>query len=216
MVSDEFSEFKAPFISKVKIQEAADEFRNKYWSDNDLPIDIEHIIEIDLGIQIIPVKNLLNEIGIDAFISQDFRFITIDEDIYFKDNNQNLRRFSLGHEIGHYVLHKSLYKKLSFKTEADWIEFIGLIPETEYSFIEYHAYEFSGKLLVPKVQLIRSLKEAKSKLSSVFENNSTADFEMIKSYVFSNIGREFLVSEVVIEKRINSEQIIVNEIFEFF
>jgi hypothetical protein len=76
MVSDGFSEFKAPFISKVKIQGAADEFRNKYWSDNDLPIDIEHIIEIDLGIQIISVKNLLNEIGIDAFISHDFRFIT--------------------------------------------------------------------------------------------------------------------------------------------
>jgi Zn-dependent peptidase ImmA (M78 family) len=138
----------------------------------------------------------------------DLLLIKIDEDVYFRDNYQNRRRFSLGHEIGHYVLHKTLYKKLSFKTEAEWIEFIGLIPETEYSFIEYHAYEFSGKLLVPKVQLIRSLKEAKSKLSSVFE--------MIKSYVFSYIGREFLVSEVVIEKRINSEQINVNEIFEFF
>ncbi|MBK9334998.1 MAG: ImmA/IrrE family metallo-endopeptidase [Ignavibacteria bacterium] len=51
----------------------------------------------------------------DAFISQDFQFITIDEDIYFRDTNQSRRRFSLGHEIGHYALHKNLYEKLSFK-----------------------------------------------------------------------------------------------------
>lgn len=214
MESDEFHNFKAPFISKTKIQEAVDEFRSKYWQDNDSPIDVEQIVEFDLGIQIIPVKNLLNEKGIDAFISQDFNFITIDEDIYLRDANQSRRRFSLGHELGHYVLHKSLYRELTFKTEDEWIQFIESIPEADYSFIEYHAYEFSGKLLVPKNTLVKSLVKASEKFKSNSILRNLNDFDLIKSHIYSNIGREFFVSDGVIERRVNSEQINVKQIFE--
>lgn len=213
MDSSELSNFKAPFISKLQIQQAVDDFRNKYWK-NDSPVDVEQIVELDLGIQIIPVKNLLNEKGIDAFISQDFRYITIDEDIYLRDSNQSRRRFSLGHEIGHLVLHKNLYKKLIFKTEDEWIQFIESIPEAEYSFIEYHAYEFSGKLLVPKDTLLKSLIRAGEKFKSNSMLRNLKEFDLIKSHIYSNIGREFLVSDGVIERRVNSEQINVKQIFE--
>jgi len=116
---------------KSDIQEAVTDFLNKFWKDNLTPIEIEEIVEFELGIQIIPLKNLLNEKGIDAFISKDFRFITIDEDIYFRDSNQSRRRFSLGHEVGHFVLHKKLYDKIKFTSEDEWIEFIETIPRHE-------------------------------------------------------------------------------------
>jgi len=214
MLKDKYSNFKAPYIMKSDIQEAVTDFLNKFWKDNLTPIEIEEIVEFELGIQIIPLKNLLNEKGIDAFISKDFRFITIDEDIYFRDSNQSRRRFSLGHEVGHFVLHKKLYDKIKFTSEDEWIEFIETIPRHEYFFIEQHAYEFSGKLLVPKDQLIKSLKSASRKLKSSSFGNSLPDFDLIKGFVYSEIGREFLVSDGVIVRRINSEQIDVREIFE--
>ncbi|MBK9334997.1 MAG: hypothetical protein IPM96_21990 [Ignavibacteria bacterium] len=105
-------------------------------------------------------------------------------------------------------------KNYHLKNENEWIDFIGSIPDTEYSFIEYHAYEFSGRLLVPKDKLINSLRKAGDLVNSNSLLRNSNDFDSIKSYIYSNIGREFLVSYGVIERRINSEQINVKEIFE--
>ena len=152
--------FKAPFIEKQQIEDAAEEFRTTYWKDQKYPIDIEIIVEIYLGIDIIPVKNLQNNNEIDAFISKDFQSITIDSDIYYLDSSVNRRRFSLAHEVGHIMLHKELYKSVSFDNADEWIDFIESIPEDQYAFIEYHAYEFAGRLLVPRTLLIESIKDA--------------------------------------------------------
>lgn len=138
--------FKAPYITKAEIDSAASDFTLKYWKDKSSPIDVEKIAEIDLRLNIIPVKNLLNDFGVDAFISRDMKSITIDYDIYDLPVSESRRRFSIAHEIGHLVLHSEVYKSMTFTNPDEWIETVREIPEDQYSFLEFQAYEFAGRL----------------------------------------------------------------------
>ena len=67
----DLNDFKCPFIPIEKIHEKADTFRDKYWERDDLPVDIELIIE-KMGLDIIPTANL-KDIDIDAYLKIDLK-----------------------------------------------------------------------------------------------------------------------------------------------
>lgn len=52
---------------------------------NPLPIDIEMIVEQDLGLDIIPVPNLRAVIETEAFLSSDLKAISVDESLLKSD-----------------------------------------------------------------------------------------------------------------------------------
>ena len=48
-----FSDFKCRFISNSEIHQIADNFYKEHWGKDDLPVDIELIVE-KIGLEIIP------------------------------------------------------------------------------------------------------------------------------------------------------------------
>ena len=199
--------FKAPYITKAEIDSAASDFTLKYWKDKSSPIDVEKIAEIDLRLNIIPVKNLLNDFGVDAFISRDMKSITIDYDIYDRPVSESRRRFSIAHEIGHLVLHSEVYKSMTFTNPDEWIETVREIPEDQYSFLEFQAYEFAGRLLVPRDQLLKSLALQKEIIATNRLYSRIEDKEALLDYVISKVSRDYKVSKNTIEKRLRSDGI---------
>lgn len=204
--------FKAPYITKDEIDLAAFKFRLEYWKDKSAPIDVEKIAEIDLRLNIIPVKNLQNNFGVDAFISRDLKSITIDYDIYDLPVSESRRRFSIAHEIGHLILHRDVYRSMNFTSPTEWIDTVSEIPEDQYSFLEFQAYEFAGRILVPRDQLLNSLALQKEIIAKYRLNSQIEDKDALYDYVISKVARDYKVSKGTIERRLRSDGIDVNGI----
>lgn len=153
------------------------------------------------------MKNLLNDFGVDAFISRDMKSITIDYDIYDLPVSESRRRFSIAHEIGHLVLHSEVYKSMTFTNPDEWIETVREIPEDQYSFLEFQAYEFAGRLLVPRDQLLKSLALQKEIIATNRLSSRIEDKEALLDYVISKVSRDYKVSKNTIEKRLRFDGI---------
>ena len=189
-----YSDIKIPFVDKEKIKRKADLFREKFW-DNSIPVDIEKIIDLKLEIDIIPLPDL----G-DAFISSDWKSIYVDRNKYL-NGIQNRLRFSLAHEIGHFILHKEIYSSFKINSFEDFYCFVDEIPNNQYHYLEIQANKFAGLLLVPRDRLIiEKKKELNSfEAASGVSIDSIKDQSLLYSYLAEPISKTFGVSSEVIE-----------------
>ncbi|OGV37683.1 MAG: hypothetical protein A2X48_09835 [Lentisphaerae bacterium GWF2_49_21] len=99
---------KRAALSWVEISRKAKAFCDEYGlAERDYPLDIEEIIEFDLGIEIRFSYGVHDDFGSPAQICPGIGkpIIIADYDQYRA--NSPYYRYSLAHEIGHYILHKS-------------------------------------------------------------------------------------------------------------
>lgn len=120
----------------------------------------------------------------------------------------NRLRFSFAHEVGHYILHRSIYDKYEVETEEEYYSFIENIPEEEYSGFEWQANEFAGRLLVPRNKLIEEVQNVydtanKRKLIKILE---TYPMEIL-ARVSHKLCKPFGVLTNVIERRVKEEKL---------
>lgn len=144
----DYSKLKITPLSNQQIREAADRIRAKFWGSK-IPVDIENILEIGLKIRIIPLPGLQGQISFDSFISSDWENVYVDNESYESDKYYRRIRFSLAHELGHFVLHKELFESLEIKSLEDYYRFYNEVPNDQYRFLEDQANKFAGYLLIP-------------------------------------------------------------------
>ena len=196
-------------LTPDKIREEAERFREDHIFSTNLPVDIEHVAEAALGIHIILIESLQKECDMEGFISKDFKSIYVDEYLYKDDRYYKRVRFTIAHEIGHYVLHRSTIDSQKFEDETDWIKFRMEINDETLGWFETQASEFAGRLLVPIDPLI---EEFKSKRQSVIKKQSSWNSKKINdddlfSMVAPLICGKFDVSPEVIERRLRKENV---------
>src|SRR5437016_7880152 len=86
-----------------EIQAAANHFLAVCHSAGTIPVPVEEIAEFDLGLAITPVRELRQKFGIDGSLSLDLNEILVDE--WLMERRQARYRFTLAHEIAHFVMH---------------------------------------------------------------------------------------------------------------
>ena len=195
---------RAPYIPIEEIHRKADEFRKKYNGEK-IPVDIFYIAEIELGIEVLPIQDLQKTLGIDTLITSSFETIYVDKDQYMNESQEVRLRFSIAHELGHFVLHREFHSMLNIADLEGYIKYMQDIPREEYFFLEQHANEFAGRLLVPVDRLHQKVVESRKRVPSELlkkEHNG-----LVISYMAREIAEEFSVSDDVIEKRINKEKL---------
>lgn len=191
-----------------EIRERAELFRKTYVHPlNKIPVPIEELVEFDLEIAPWPIPNLLEKIDIDGFLSNDFKNIFVDKDIYMDRRWENRLRFTFAHEVGHYVLHKEEIQRCQFRTVEDWIHFREDMSEDDLFWFEQQAYEFAGRLLVPKQRLIKELENNREKIKQFRALSDPSDDEILIQAISRVICGKFGVSEGVIFRRIRNEKI---------
>jgi Zn-dependent peptidase ImmA (M78 family) len=102
-----------PVLSWQQIATRAREFSEQYrLADRTFPLDVEEIVECDLGMEIRLVTGVLEEFGSPAQIApgDDHPIITVDANQY--QQHTSFYRYSVAHEIGHYVLHREWLAKV--------------------------------------------------------------------------------------------------------
>lgn len=115
----DYSEISVPFVSEDAIKKKAKTFREKWWDDS-IPVKIEEIIDLGLKLEVIPRRGLKQDCDVDALIASNWKSIYVDHDCYMDDRYLNRLRFSLAHEMGHFVLHKELYESFAIDDYEDF------------------------------------------------------------------------------------------------
>ncbi len=181
------------------VVDAASTFLQTYNPSGNLPVPIEEIIELQMKIVIVVVPGIKTLLGIDAFISSDFSQITVDEHAFTVYPERT--KFSLAHEVGHFILHAEWYKKHGTQTLDDYLSFHDRIDPETYKYFEIQASTFAGLVLVPREALFDELKNRIGKIPS--EEN----LEILLP-VMQDILEVFQVSGEVLLRRMQREKII--------
>ena len=196
------------------IRNKADQFRAEFWGD-EIPVDIDAIIEFRLGLEIRPVKSLKSVYDIDGMLSRDLSIIFVDNDMYSDIRYESRLRFTLAHEIGHLVLHRDFYLNQNFENAGDWLDIIQSLYPNDLDWYERHANEFAGRLLVPGDQLTKEISAINDEIEKPKEKAVELDLgDEMERWVISAVARKvcqkFQVSSQTIEIRMIERVLILN------
>lgn len=180
-----------PFMSKGEIASKAEGLLNECW-DGVFPIDIEKLCDY-LKIAILPVAGLADNFRIDAFISTDFKTIYADAEKYRRENHRY--RFSVAHELGHYILHKEYFSSRVWSFE-EWKDLSG---SGVSRVAEFQANYFAGSLLAPEGALLAMLN---TELGGSFARNYFTTGSKELKNMLTSLQKLFNVSKEVVSRRI--------------
>lgn len=177
----------------------------------EIPIPIEKIIEYNYGINIIPIPGFLDLFGIDGFISNDFHIIYVDNFIY---EHRNYRyRYTLAHEIGHFILHEKYLRDCQFNNIEEWINLYNEIDQRDRSKMEFQGYCFGGLVLVPKIELRSNVEKYLSQVVPLIEQAKgkgicrESYLDYAKESLADILSPIFDVSTDVLIRRINYDSV---------
>ena len=180
-----------PFMSKSEIASKAEGLLNECW-DGVFPIDIEKLCDY-LKIAILPVAGLADNFRIDAFISTDFKTIYADAEKYRRENHRY--RFSVAHELGHYILHREYFSSRVWSFE-EWKDLSG---SGVNRVAEFQANYFAGSLLAPEEALLAMLN---AELGGSFARNYFTTGSKELQNMLTSLQKLFNVSKEVVSRRI--------------
>jgi len=175
-MAKDFSGIRITFLENEKIEAIADKIRLKNWG-NSIPVDVELLAE-RLGLTLTPIPGLSKLAGQEAFLTG-----SLDEIILEDDSNYFRTRFSIAHELGHFILHSEQIKSLRAVSYDEWKQTILEMPASIWSRAEIQAHEFAARLLVPTEHLIGEIKKFEKELKSiqiVIGENSELLFSYLK------------------------------------
>jgi hypothetical protein len=199
------ADFKAPYIPRDKVWEQADRILDQYWPSRNIPVEVFEIVEFDIGLRIETVSGLKRAADVDALLLGDLKTIIVDWEEFLDDRAQNRMRFSVAHELGHFILHSEVIRQLRYGSVNEWIATIQALPDDQYRWLEQHAYEFAGRLLVPPLRLRDAFSQAIHQAKEHGFTNWDSSGDTGLEYVAQSIGRSFRVSGEVIERRLKRE-----------
>jgi len=199
--------FKAPYISQQKCWAEADQFRQQYWSSGEIPVDVLAIVEFDLELEIRVSTGLKEDVDVDALLLGDWKTLIVDQQQYMDNRFINRLRFSIAHELGHYVLHKAVFDTIPRQTPEEWIAFMVDMPEKEYGLLEYHANEFAGRFLVPVEELQAKFEEVLLQVEQKGMPRHKLKDDAHLAYLCIPLAKHFAVSQDVIERRLTREKL---------
>jgi Zn-dependent peptidase ImmA (M78 family) len=196
---------------KEQVWDQAEAFRGQYLVGElaHLPVDVFTLAEIELHLDIIPFDDLYEKYERDAALIQDFSGLYVDAEAYIIWEKgprwkQRRLRFSVAHELGHYVLHRQIAAGIEFKTFDDFAHWTNGNQGQQYT-IEQEANEFAGRLLVPPHRLQAAFEQFASGAKNILPNWFTSpDLR----HGFAESARPiFEVNTQVIETRLDREAI---------
>ena len=205
----DYKNITVPYLSNTEIESRAEQFRKKFWN-NKVPVDIESIIDIKLELNVIPIPGFLKLANTDTLITSDWKSIYVDNDEYMDERRHNRLRFSLAHEVGHFILHKKVYSSFNIKNLRNYYKLIRGIPSKQYGYLETQANKFANYLLVPrKILTIERKKELKKKGNPSWFKK--IDTETLNSYLAIPLSKTFNVSDNVIAITLNNLDVCTGE-----
>lgn len=198
-------EIVVPYLQYATIGARADGIIDKYHASRELPIPVEDIIDVGMGIDIFSLPgltNILDDDGIVAFVNSSLDLITVDQGAYKKQSPRY--RFSIAHELGHVVLHPGVFAKFNISSLAEWKHTVTSIPKSDYVWLEWQADVFARHLLVPTAELQDQIA---CYVDRIEQEGLNPQDEAVRPFAEKHLGSVFHVSSAVIRIKIEKEKL---------
>lgn len=202
---------RPPELNDQQISALAHQKRKEWWPGETLPVDIELIIETKLDIAIDPVAMMRDEAGVDACLSSDRSLLHVDLNYYINPKMLGRVRFSLAHEVGHWVLHKDLFDCYLAHAPDNPIQWARLVREIydDYAYLyEHQADEFASCLLVPESELRQIAGPILDTMRSRIPGLDNFSGDSVRNMIAPKINQHFGVSPGTIEVRLRKYGIV--------
>lgn len=199
------------YLTYDEITKKAEEFLEQN-NVKSIPVPIEDIIDRNYNINIIPIPGLLDICGVDG-LSDCSSHPTISVDDFIYKNRYYRYRFTLAHEIAHFMLHREYLNKCKFDSITKWKEVYDEIDMSDHSKMEYQGYAFSGLVLVPRRELvtyaIKYIPQITASIQEAQENGIKRDnyLSYAKEELSSILSPIFEVSIEVINRRFDFDKL---------
>lgn len=193
---------RIPFRNSDVLDGVAAEFLKAHHPTRQLPIPIEEIIDVLMGIHISPLDGIRRRYDVDAFTSTDMTTIFVDASEYGVAGNRF--RFSLAHEVAHILLHGDFIRSRRYRTVDEYKRAQEDLTQQEYDRLELQANAVAGAILVP-ADLLAS--RSKAILAELAQEDAGLEAHERLAVVEMRLSRVFKVSTNVISRRIRDEEI---------
>lgn len=187
------------FIRAEEIEQKASAFLAKHHPSLEIPVPVEQILEIQLKFRVVPIPGLMKNLQLDGWFILEKKELFIDHDLYMEDSNARAR-FTIAHELGHYHLHKEIFRKIEFKSIEEWKHFYS--NEVNFSPYETQANMFASMILMPAKALSKEYKRIKTKNIKENQKISQIPDETLLGYFARELARKFDVSEDAMKYRL--------------
>ncbi len=188
-----------PFIHYLDTEKAANRFLSEYHPDGAIPVPVEAIIEHKLGMEIIPVPDLFERIGVSGFLANDVSAIYVD--LMEMQTHEARYRFTLAHELGHRILHEAFYRQAKIQESEDFIRIREELSGGDLDRLEIQAMNFAGALLMPRQTLEKVVQEVRDEAEKKLGKDILRS-PRFWSAVSARVAKQFLVSSEAAENRL--------------
>lgn len=195
--------------SASELEAIATKFHQRYCGDPiEVPIDIELILEKDIGAEILPFPGLEREYGINGIvvkhIAKDRVIIYVDEAMM--ENQEARYRFTLAEEYAHNVLHADLFQEV--QNLEEFLKLRNSLTDEEIWLMDRNARYLVGCILIPASHVSIFAKEyLPSELDPVKHLLVKVSREEVFRIAAQILHRFYNVSEACMRHRINNQAI---------
>jgi Zn-dependent peptidase ImmA (M78 family) len=151
-------------------------------------IDIEWIIEAVIGLEILPVPGLKGSWDIDGLLCcyvGGGHCIVVDADLM--DHSPNRYRFTLGEELGHYLLHADYIPKVTAHSDA--LRTYATLPGRWR--MDRNARRFAAAVLMPMETLVPNTEDLYAQIVGTVGFN---DPDAVRKYLTAQMAKRYRVS----------------------
>jgi hypothetical protein len=183
------------------IESLASEFLCRHWRPSQIWVDIEYIIENDLGVDI-DYACLDSEVVIGLIgVRQDGTFVIVVEE-KLADQYPLQYRSTLAQEVGHLVLHGELLK--SIRTTEDAMTLHQTLTDPQYALMEQDANLFALAVLMPLKPFTSACIEMFAEWSAQIRLKAgKMNFDFLLGKIVEELARRFRVSNRAAERRLD-------------
>ncbi len=143
-------------MTNPEIWERVETFRAEHHPHLDatkIPLDLVTFVDLELGLDLVPYDGLHQIFSADAAVLADFSGFYIDRATFDRIDTApewqlNRLRFSLAHELGHWVLHQEAFRRAAITDTDHFLAWLNHHDGGRHQF-EHEANEFAGRLLAP-------------------------------------------------------------------
>ena len=197
--------FRPAVLSYDDLRRRAEAFLDEFHAERTLPVPIEEIVEFDFELEVVPIDGILDDLEVDAFLTSDLKRIYVDA--FVLQHRRGRYRFSLAHELAHHELHRPLYEQSRVTSVRDWRAVQEAISEEDYAWFEFQANSFAGLVLVPPAELQQQFQRALKAARAAGLTDATLWSEAGQGYLARWLATQFEVSEQVIERRLEKDDL---------
>ena len=116
----------------------------------------------------------------------------------------NRLRFSLAHELGHWVLHQEVFRQASLTTAEHFLDWLNSHNGRKFE-LERDAKEFAGRLLVPRELLVENFDAVTRAFDQTMGRHAWIRDDSIRQKACERIAPRFGVHWQAISARFDRE-----------